>query len=643
MPHERLRPSFVFDEERLKQLQQIAPEAFADSKINWEVLKESLGESLEEEGVEVEHFGLFWPGKRGARKVASIPSKGTLIPMKGKGVNEEIAKSIFIEGENLEVLKLLQKSYVGKIKMIYIDPPYNTGNDFVYDDNFAEPLEEYLKYTGQMNEEGELLTTNKKADGRFHSRWLNMMYPRLRLARNILSEEGVIFISIDDNEVHHLRLLMNEVFGEENFIAQIVVKSNPRGSMSPELIGMLHEYIILYAKNKEIADVIGHELSQEMLEEYKYQNNRGEKYRLLGLRQRGGFWRRADRPSLYYPLYINPTDNTISIIKDKNHSIEVLPIQPTTGEEGSWRWGKEKVQKNNTLVVGKKVKRDNKEAWDIFQLDYLHSGQDEAKRTKAKTIWDEKEINYQNGTTELKTLFNGKQYFDFPKPLALLRKIISMVGISNNEYILDFFAGSGTTAHAVLAQNKEDQGDRKFILVQLPELIDPRSEASKAGYKTISDVCCERIRRAIKASKKDGKNDDELGIKVFKLEKSNFAQWQNYEGDDLKQLKDLFESQKDPLIDGWQPENLVIEVMLQEGFPLDSEVLELKDHKKNEVIQISSIFCQHKLLVSFDKKIAQDTIDNLKIEGEDIFVCLDSALTDEQKVNLSDKGFLKTI
>ncbi len=646
MPYERLRPSFVFDEERLNYLQQIAPEAFTDGKVNWEVLKESLGEHLEEEGQETEHFGLFWPGKRQARKMASIPSKGTLIPVKGEGVNEETTKNIFIEGENLEVLKLLQKSYAGRIKMIYIDPPYNTGNDFVYDDNFTEPLEEYLKYSGQMDEEGKLLTTNKKADGRFHSKWLSMLYPRLRLARNMLCEEGVIFVSIDDNEVHHLRLLLNEIFGEENFIAQIVIKSNPRGSMSPESIGMLHEYVILYAKNKQEVNIVGHELSQEMLDEYKYQNQKGEKYRLLGLRQRGGFWRRSDRPSLYYPLFINPGDCSVSITKSKKHYIELYPIQPTTGEEGSWRWGKEKIENNLELLIGKKIKRDGKEEWDVFQLDYLQSGKEENKRTKAKSIWDEKEINYQNGTAEVKNLFDGKQCFDFPKPLALLRNIVSMVGTNDGDYILDFFAGSGTTAHAVISQNQEEHLNRRFIMVQMPEFTDEKSEARKCGYKTISSVCKERIRRAIKLTEKSIKKTDDkvdYGFCMYKLEKSSFIYWQNYEGSDIKQIEDLFSKQSSPLVDRWKPENLLVEITLQEGFPLDSDIEELKEHKKNEVIQVSSGFCQHRLFISLDKKIAQDTIDNLKIEGEDIFVCLDNALTDEQKVTLSDKGFLKTI
>src|SRR5690349_9144945 len=232
MSYTRLRPSFTLTEDRLAELEAVVPEAFADGRINWETLRDTLDPFLEEEGPDAEHYGLFWPGKRDARRLAATPSKGALHPAVGEGVNEDTTHNIFIDGDNLEVLKLLLKSYAGRVKMIYIDPPYNTGNDFVYDDNFTEGLDDYLRRTGMIDEEGRKLTSNTKADGRFHSKWLSMMYPRLRLARNLLNEDGVIFISIDDNEIHNLRQLMNEVFGEENFIGCFIIQSNPRGSQS---------------------------------------------------------------------------------------------------------------------------------------------------------------------------------------------------------------------------------------------------------------------------------------------------------------------------------------------------------------------------------------------------------------------------
>lgn len=245
MSIERLKPAHFFDEDRLAALKTIAPEAFADGKINWATLKDALGGELEENEADAEHFGLFWPGKREARKMAGKPSAGTLVP--AEGVDEEKTGNIFIEGENLEVLKLLRKSYAGRVKMIYIDPPYNTGNDFVYDDDFTEPLQDYLKRTGQIDGEGRPLTTNKKADGRYHSKWLSMMYPRLRLARELLRDDGVIFVSIDDNEIHHRRILMNEVFGEENRIATIVWQKR-YSRENREAIGDVHEYLVCFEK-----------------------------------------------------------------------------------------------------------------------------------------------------------------------------------------------------------------------------------------------------------------------------------------------------------------------------------------------------------------------------------------------------------
>ncbi|HYV91509.1 MAG TPA: site-specific DNA-methyltransferase [Chitinophagales bacterium] len=255
MPHEKLRPQFTFDEERIAELKRIAPEVFADGKINWETLHEALGDHLEDESADAEHFGLFWAGKRDARRMAAQPSKGTLVPLRGNGVDEDSTRNIFIEGENLEVLKLLQKSYKGRVKMIYIDPPYNTGNDFVYEDDFKEPLEEYLRRTGQLDEEGKPLTTNTKADGRFHSKWLSMMYPRLRLARNLLREDGVIFINIDHNENANLRLLMNEVYGEENFLADVIWKHTQQSKNDERFFSRQYNNLFVYSKSEDIENL----------------------------------------------------------------------------------------------------------------------------------------------------------------------------------------------------------------------------------------------------------------------------------------------------------------------------------------------------------------------------------------------------
>ncbi len=648
MPLSKLRPSFTLTEDRLRELQAVIPEAFADGRINWDTLREALGETLEDE--DKEHFGLFWPGKREARRLAALPSKGTLIPQPGAGVDEDSTHNLFIEGDNLEVLKLLQKSYAGRVKLIYIDPPYNTGNDFVYPDDYSEPLEAYLERTGQVDESGQLLTTNSRAGGRYHSNWLNMMYSRLLLARQLLREDGAIFISIDDNEIHNLRSMANELFGEENFIGQIVVQSNPRGSQSIKYLASVHEYIIIYCKNGSEFDMKGLELSEAMKEEYKHTYKDGRKYRLLGLRQRGGAWRREERPSLYFPIYVDPETGNTSLEKSKKFPISVYPQKPTTGEDGSWRWSKGKIEKNPELVIARKVGRDSEEeAWDIFQIDFLQAEEGDERTTKARTLWIDKEINYQNGKTEVKQLFDGKDVFDFPKPVYLLKKIFEMVGLENDDIVLDFFAGSGTTAHALIDFSFANDLKTKFIVIQLPEITPKGSPAHKAGYKTIAEIGSERIRRAIKSFKKNNQGKLKLGstevfgFKYFLLDRSTFREWENYSGKDSSQLELRFGQAETPLIEGWTPENLLSEILLLQGFPLDSRVTSLPEFKANTIQQVTSEFVGHHLYVCLDKKVKAETVAKLSLRAEDILVCLDSALSDEAKVNLADRCNLKVI
>ena len=582
MSHQRLKPTFSLDADKIEELKRIVPEAFADGKINWETLKQVLGEYLEDEGAEAEHFGLFWPGKREARRLAVIPSKGTLVPVPGEGIDEETTHNIFIEGENLEVLKLLQKSYAGRIKMIYIDPPYNTGNDFVYEDNFREPLEEYLRRTGQVDEEGKPWTTNTRAEGRYHSKWLTMMFARLKLGRNLLKDDGMIVVSIDNNELHNLREMMNEVFGEENFVGLIVVLSNPRGRQSEQFLATVHEYLILYAKDIDWCKIAGAALSEKQLSDFKYNDVDGKKYRLLGLRQRGSASRRQDRPKMFYPIYVDPRTSTISLEKTSNHNLEVLP-KKSSGEEGRWMWSKEKVQRNLSLIVSRLI--SGRDEWDIFVKDFLHTNGGEQRTRKFKTIWDEKDLNYQNGTQEVKQLL-GPNVMEFPKPTSLLRKIISLADAPDEIY-LDYFAGSGTTGHAMFRTNFADEGNRKFILVQLEEPCKQDSSAYKAGYKTIADICKQRINKASKEIRKNSTNSD-LGFKVFKLTKSNYKIWQDYDGTNLSELEsklDLFET---PLVDGWKPENLLTETILLEGFPLDSKIETVKNINENKINQVRS-------------------------------------------------------
>jgi adenine-specific DNA-methyltransferase len=400
--------------------------------------------------------------------------------------------NLIVEGDNLLALKALLPEYQGKVDCIYIDPPYNTGNEgWVYNDKVNSPM--INEWIGQ--------TVGKEAeDFTRHDKWLCMMTPRLKLLHEMLSDKGVIFVSIDDNEVHHLRMLMNEIWGEENFVDEIIVQTNPRGSQSSTFLANTHEYILVYGKNMNELILNGLTKADGSELEYKYFDTiKNDKYRLLGLRQRGGAWKKEDRPKMYYPIYINPLDGSVSLEKSELFTIECLPKRPT-GEEGRWTWSKEKLQLESNMIFGKKVKRDDDENyWDVFRKDYFSDEFGDIKETKAKTIWAEKEVNYQNGRTVLKELFN-LDIFDYPKPVEMVKKCL-ILGSSKSSIILDSFAGSGTTAQAVLELNK-DGGNRKFVLVQMPEEIKPETPAGKYCMDNnlplkISSITRERVRLAI--------------------------------------------------------------------------------------------------------------------------------------------------
>ncbi len=642
MPIERLRPSFSFDGERIKELKKIAPEAFADGKINWETLKEALGEYLEDESGEVEHFGLFWPGKKEARKIASIPSKGTLVPEYGEGLKADgtpdidgvnDSSNIFIEGENLEVLKILQKSYAGRIKMIYIDPPYNTGNDFIYDDNFTEPLEEYLKRTGQIDGEGKPITTNKRTDGRFHSKWFSMMYPRLRLARNLLKDDGVIFVSIDDNEVHHLQSMMNEIFGEENFLSKITIITGANQAGEGVKFQKNTEYCIVYSKNGDTDCIDRVDKVNESLRSLNDAPTPLE-----------------TREEMGYTIYYHPIEKDIIPLKDydkakipTNKINEVyqsnsdlikkgyIPIRPgfRNNKLHRWRWGIDTFKERIKEIV---INEKNGE----YKVAFKQEGKNPPKNY----------FNFSGGAPELKELFNNEIIFDYPKSYKYLKYLIS-IGCNDEGIILDFFSGSGTTSHALLELNKEDGVNRQFILVQMPEPCNEKSDAFKAGYRNIAQIGKERIRRVVKRFKEttptDKLTNQDLGFKSLKLSNSNFKDWFSTQDNNISKLQELFDKHLSSVIEGSNVESLLIEIMLLEGFPLDARINRNPEFKSNEVELISSELNDHKLIVCLDERINIDTINKLTLGEKDIFICLDTAISDQEKLRLSDKGYIKTI
>ena len=463
-------------EEKVLELRHILPEVFSENTIDWEKLRTVLGDEID---ARIEKFSFTWAGKSNAIKNVLIPSKATLNPVPDESVKFDESENLFIEGDNLEVLKLLQKAYFEKVKMIYIDPPYNTGGDFVYKDNFAAPVKNYLEQTGQVDSEGNKLSTNKETSGRFHSDWLSMMYPRLKLAWNLLRDDGVIFVSIDDNEVHHLRMVMDEIFGGENFVATVVWKRKRGRDNSARWFSKSHEYLLVYAKELFNFNTNFLELDEETKEAYKNQDNdeRGS-YRMLGI------WARGTQGGVKYDF------------TDKNG--QYFP-------ERLWLVSKqnlEKLDKENKLIV----RGDN-----IYRKLFLSENQGKIP----ETIWDNTS-NAANAADEIKNIFS-KIIFDTPKPIPYIQEMLK-IATSDDDIILDFFAGSATTAHAVMAQNKEDNSNRKWILVQLPEKVDEKSEAYIAGYKTIADIAKERIRRAAK------KLDAQDGFKVFRLAESNYPE-----------------------------------------------------------------------------------------------------------------------
>lgn len=597
---EVIKESMNITDELLKELKLLLPHVFTERKIDFNKLKLTLGEKIADKE---ERYSFNWAGRKEAFKNIQTTAKGTLIPDKKESFNFDTTENIFIEGDNLEVLKLLQKAYFNKIKMIYIDPPYNTGKDFVYKDNFRDSIESYLEQTGQISQEGFRLTTNPDSSGRFHSDWISMMYPRLFVARNLLKDDGVIFASIDDNEVHNLRFIMNEIFGEENFIVNICHKS--RASVSNDkIVSTSHNHILLYAKNY---DTIFNKRKffglDPNLDGFKFDDNDGRgKYKLVPVDGPGG-------------------------LRKGNPHYEFL------GVKNFYRYSKETMQKKHEQ--GLIVKRKN----SIYQKYFIN---DAKEKRKTDTTWWDEGLLVSTATSKLKDLM-GDNVFNNPKPVDLIKRMLKLSTFSDNENIvLDFFAGSGTTAQAVLEINKEEDFQCKFILIQLPEITDKESIAYEAGYNTIADISKERIKRVIKKIENKNKliEDVDLGFKVFKLSKSNFKIWEDYDGKDTKELKEQLTFFSSPLIENYKRNDVIYECLIKEGYSLNSKIEEI-DIESNIVSKVTDD--DNSFYICLDPVINDETIDKLELDKDNIFICIDDALDDTKKSNLAVQCNLKTI
>ena len=474
--------------ENLAKLSELFPAAVKDGALDLEALRGELGD-FEEIKPGDETYELNWVGKQAAKKEAFKPLLGKTLALKDDGKNSETTQNIYIEGDNLEALKLLRQNYYGEVKMIYIDPPYNTGKDFVYRDNFKTKCDESEQEEGAVADDGNRLIKNEQTSNRFHARWMDMMYSRLKLAKDLLSECGAIFISIDDNEVKNLRSIADEIFGEGNFLGCITVVSNLKGRSDDKHYATAHNYLLVYQKNN--FENLGLPLPEEYLKEYTEIDQQGKIFRWQGLRKRGDSALKEDRPDMHYPFYANPDTLDLSITKTSEHTVEVLPYL-SDGQAGRWRWGKETAAARISELKGRHVGPEKR--IDVFQMDYAE-GADGEKRIKPKSVWLGPKFSNEAGSLETKDLM-GKRVFETPKPLGLIEECLLHSTPPHESVVIDFFSGSATTAHAVMNVNSKDGGTRKFIMVQLPELCGEESEAAKAGYRTIAEIGKERIRRA---------------------------------------------------------------------------------------------------------------------------------------------------
>ena len=564
-------------------------------------------------------------------KVIQQPSVATLKPVRAESVNFDETENLFIEGDNLEVLKLLQKSYFGKVKMIYIDPPYNTGNDFIYPDKYSETLDTYLEYTGQKDREGRKFSTNADTDGRYHSRWMNMMFPRLYLARNLLRDDGIILISIDDKELYNLKELCNQIFGEENCVETIIWRKKSGGGQQDEYFVTEHDYIVCYAKNKDEFR-LNNKTAAAKTNGYNYfDSEKGKKYKRVKLAKWGSAALREDRPTMYeYPELIDPDGK------------QSLPKAPD-GRPGRWRYGRQRVIEllNIDGIEWDKVNGE----YIPYEKDYEPSEEDLSTLKERSILYDLVENG--EGANELTGFFGVKDVFQNPKPSDLIAHLtLLMTKPDESSIVLDFFSGSASTAHGVMKLNQIDQGDRKFICVQLPEPIDPDKKEQRTAYEfcksikvtpTIAEISKERIRRAIKQIYSDisksldfnGGGNLDLGFKVFKLDRSNFKIWEG-SVEQIENLERQLFDHIDHISASSTSEDILYELLLKAGFPLTTKVEKLKMADK-EVFSIQ----EGALLICLEKELTQPLIDALAEANPLQVICLDEGFkgNDQMKAN----------
>lgn len=628
MPEKMDHHSLDVSEENRTNLKQLFPSVFTEThdekgelveRIDLEKLKAELGTFSDVFETRRERYGMDWPGKKEALKLIQQLSVATLKPCREESINFDTTENLFIEGDNLEVLKLLQKSYYGKVKMIYIDPPYNTGEQFIYPDKYSETLETYLTYAGLIDAEGKKFATNTPNEGRFHTKWLNMMYPRLYLARNLLKEDGAIFISIDDNEVSNLRKLCDDVFGEENFLAQIIWQKIHSTKNDAKYYSDTHEYLLCYCKNIDHIEINLLPRTEKMNSRFKNPDDDPR-----GPWSSGDLVANGERKDGYYDVP-GPTRKIFNVPKGKHWVCSENNMKTLISEGRIWF--------GNNGDAFPRLKR---------YLSEVQQGR------KVDTLWLSNEVGHnQEATREVKAIFDGNSYFETAKPVRLIKRCLE-ISLSHTDIVLDFFAGSCTTAHAILDLNNKDGGTRKFVMVQLPEPCKESSEAFRGGYRNVAEIGKERIRRIIKKmqekqasnakqakSKLPGIAEEQteldLGFKVLKLDKSNFRIWKGPDPDATEEeLARQLEMHIDHIDSAATQEDILFELLLKAGF-MPTEKVDKLELAGKIVFSIS----EGALLICMEDEITRELIDAVA-EAEPLqFICLDRGFSgnDQLKAN----------
>ena len=590
------------EQANVEKLKEVFPEVFADGKVDFDKLQGLLGHYIADDK---EKYSFSWKGKADSLRLAQKRSTGTLRPCKEESKNWDTTENLYIEGDNLEVLKLLQSSYLNSIKMIYIDPPYNTGNDFVYTDDFADGIAHYKEVTGQATK------SNPETAGRYHTNWLNMMYPRLKLARNLLTDDGVIFISIDDNEQSNLKKLCDEVFGEDNFIAVFPWRKRTAKSDVPFGVSQDYEWIMAYARSQDfIAAIEGGTRKYFTTPDFP-----GRPWRIHDLTKQTSA---SERPKSFFTL-VNPKTG------------KEYPANPNR------TWAITKDTFEGYYKQGKIVFPDDYDFLNITQPAFRYFKDDDEKKAGEKfgciavSTNLPKEIGMtKEGTAEITELFE-KKVFGFPKPVALLKFLISITTkFDKDAIVLDFFSGSATTAHAVMQLNAEDGGNRRFICVQLPEKTDEQSEAYKAGYKTICEIGKERIRRAGEKIKEENRDKEgienlDIGFKVFKLDSSNLVKWDNTPTTDEEEVKKRIQQSLFYLLEGRSDLDLVYEIMLKYGLSL---TLPVEERKFDNVPAYIINHPDYKVLVCLQPNITLSAVEEMDKETIGTYIFADRCFAD---------------